>query len=231
MMPWGRVGSNFLSSLINNSFDKRAVHFVNEPLYEMRDAARQEAWFREFYRDAGDARLIASKHALRALEDRAATGRLFAELGLSLLRMRRANIVKVAVSHERARLYATQSEQLTGKARWGVRRGETPLPPTPLDPQSFVETLALVHREDDALRDFQPDCPIYDLDYEALVADEPQILREIFAWLDIAPDRRPGTLFVKATPDDLGEAVPNLDELRRAARESGFEALDPMFDS
>ncbi|MEQ9661237.1 MAG: hypothetical protein RLN87_01660 [Parasphingopyxis sp.] len=230
MMPWGRVGSNLLSSLIKGSFDSGTVRFANEPLYQMRDKAKQEAWFRGFYQPEANERLIGSKHALRALEDRDATARLFEELELPVLRMRRDNIVKVAISQERAKLYARRSERETGKAMWGVRKGEDPLPPTPLDAEEFVDTLALVAAEDKALAAFRPDCPLFDLDYETLVASEGKTLAAIFDWIGIAPDRAPQERFVKATPDDLAKAVPNIAELRNAAAKAGLERLDPMFD-
>lgn len=231
LMPWGRVGSNLIFSLLRDSFAGSEVRLANEPLNRIADARAQADWFRDFYAAAGDERLIASKHGYRAFADPAALAPLFGELDIAVARLRRANFVKVAVSQLRAELYAAETEKRHGRALWGVRKGDEPLPPVALDPGRFVEVLGAVTSSDAALRQFAPAARVFDLEYESLRADPQRALDDLLGWLGVEPGRRADVRFDKATPDDLASAVPNLDALRHAVREAGFAELDPMFDA
>jgi hypothetical protein len=158
-------------------------------------------------------------------------GTLLAERGCFLVRQRRENLVKVAVSHLRGQIYADLMKKRSGKPLWGVPRGERPLPPQPLDPRRFARLLLSVAQADEALMRFAPDCPIRDIVYEDLKQDPKRILHELLSWLELPAQRPPEILYSKATPDKLADAVPNLEELRTAARNVGLGDLDAMFDS
>ncbi len=231
MMPWGRVGSNLLVSQLKTSFSSKRIRFANEPLNRTAEFSAQLTWFRDFYTAGSDTEaLVGSKHAIRIFSDRDRLADLFAELGLMLVRQRRANFVKVAVSQLRAKLYADHTKQQTGRALWGVYKGQKALPPLPLDAEAFLAVIGEIAAADEILMAFAPDCHTYDLEYETLKADPGAIARDVLAWLELTPDRESELRFDKATPDRLAEAVPNLEELRKAALANGFADLEPMFD-
>lgn len=231
MMPWGRVGSNLLVSQLKTSLFSKRIRFANEPLNRTREIAHQLSWLRDFYAPGSDAEvLVGSKHAIRIFSDRERLADLFAELGLMLIRQRRANFVKVAVSQVRAKLYADHTKDLTGRALWGVHKGNKPLLPLPLDAEAFMAVIGEIAAADEMLMAFSPACRTYDLEYETLKAEPEATARDVLAWLDITPDRETEVRFDKATPDRLAEAVPNLDELRKAVLANGFAHLEPMFD-
>ena len=231
LMPWGRVGSNLLFTLLHASFARDEVRFANEWLNATPDAEEQLAWFRDFYaaREEG-LLLVGSKHALRGIADPKALAGLFAELELPLVRMRRANLVKVTVSKLRADLYAEQTRRETGAALWGVEQGREALPPEPLDPARFVDILAQVAHWDRELAKFAPDCPTLDIEYGELQADPLAALHRTLDWIGIAPRREAKPRYRKATPDELARAVPNLAELRDAAKAAGLDDLDAQFE-
>ncbi|NNC73752.1 MAG: hypothetical protein HKN78_12885 [Sphingomonadaceae bacterium] len=230
-MPWGRVGSNLLVAQFRDSFASRMTRIRNEPLNVIKDADEQLGWLRDFYGERNDDELlVASKHGLLSIADIDAFSGFLVEQGIRLIRHRRDNLVKVAVSQQRAELYARHSTEEDGKARWGVLRGEKPLGTVDLDPAEFVRTLRYVSEAQSKFDAFRPDCPTYDLEYETLKADPVAVGRDVMQWLGLDPQREIKLRFDKATPEKLRAAVPNLDTLRRASADAGFADLDAMFD-
>ncbi|WP_299328303.1 hypothetical protein [Parasphingopyxis sp.] len=231
MMPWGRVGSNLLLSMIRTAFPSSETRAVNEPFKRGMNAEQQIDLFKKFYRrrDAEE-RLIIAKYSVRLIADKAALARQFSEHGVRLVRQRRANLVKAAVSQLRGKLYADLSEKQSGRRRWGVPAKERPLPPVALDPKRFVEVLRGMVSSDEELMRFAPDCPILDIEYEQISEGPEQVFSDLLDWLEVVPQRAPEIIFAKATPDDLTQAVPNLEALRDAANAAGFEQFDAMFD-
>lgn len=230
LMPWGRVGSNLLVMMLQDSLPDGSVKFANEPIIRQKRAELQTAWLEtHFAAAAPDLALVACKSSIRATADIGQLARDCERLGLSLLRHRRINLVKVAVSVLRARLYAERTKGPDGRCHWGVLRGASPLPPVALDPDAFVSALRNAGRADDTLAQFAPACPTFDLTYAELQADPRKATRRVLDWLGLAATREARPRFVKATADDLAKAVPNLDELRRAAGAAGLERYDGMF--
>lgn len=231
IMPWGRVGSNLLVAQLRDSLPSDATKIVNEPLNVVKDADEQLDRVREFYAGHDEVtQLVASKHGLKAILDPKRFGQFFEQLGMHVLRHRRDNLVKVAVSQQRAELYAKHSAENEGKAMWGVRRGKKPLGPVDLDPDGFVAALETTVAAQEKFDAFHPDCSTYDLEYETLKADPVAVGRDVLRWLGLEPRREIELRFDKATPEKLSDAVPNLDALRRASAKAGFGHLDAQFD-
>jgi len=230
MTPWGRVGSNLLFNSIGQVVGATSRKFVNENFNLLRDAAAQLAWTRAFYTDKEGPPLIGCKQNILSVGDREALGELVADLGVPLIRLRRANILKVAVSQLRAEIYAARSRERTGVAAWGVRSDSEPLGPVELDAGRFLRVASHARRADDLLARFSPATRTLDLEYRQLQGGDNQAAEQVCGWLGLSVTQKARPFFTKATPDDLAAAVPNLTNLREALAASPLADLDAMFD-
>ena len=230
MTPWGRVGSNMFMGVIKQLARDRVGKYDNERLNEISGADEQERWLTEFFSETEELELIGSKQNILSIREPRTVGRILRDHGVSLIRMRRANVLKVAVSQLRAEIYARKTLAQNGTAMWGVRSGRVPLGPSELDPRRFLTAVKTAKSADEKILAFRPDLPTLDIDYRELQADPGRIVRYACRWLglDVGGEVSPG--FIKATPDDLATAVPNLAELRTALAQSRMAALAPMFD-
>ena len=230
MIPWGRVGSNLLLNNIKQMVGSGRCTLINENFNVMPSIETQLAWIGDFYGASTDLDLVGCKQSILSVGALDRVGSLLADLGIALIRVRRANFVKVAISQLRAELFAEKSLLEIGAAKWGVRHGREPLGPAPLDPNRFLEIAALARSTDDLLAGFTPKTPTLDIEYRQLQADSVQVARAACEWLGLSVSRSAKPAFVKATPDDLDAAVPNLRSLREALSESPLHDLAPMFD-
>ena len=230
MTPWGRVGSNMFMDSIKQLARDRTGKFDNEKFNELTNAADQLSWMTGFFSEIDGWRLIGSKQNILSIRDPRTVGMALRDLGVSLIRMRRANVLKVAVSQLRAEIYARKTLAQNGTAKWGVRLGQQPLGPAELDPRRFLTAVKIARDADERLVAFRPDLPTLDIDYRELQADPARIARYACRWLGLDVSSGISPRFIKATPDDLALAVPNLAELRAALGQSRMAALIPMFD-
>ncbi|MGI8839808.1 MAG: hypothetical protein ACR2F8_03340 [Caulobacteraceae bacterium] len=231
MMPWGRVGSNLLFNSIGQIVGPIPRKFANENFNTLRDADAQLAWARAFYDGEDRPPLVGCKQNVLSVGDPARLSDLLAELSVSLIRLRRHNIVKVAVSLLRAQIYAAQSRARTGVAVWGVRSDSEPLGPTPLNTAQFIEVAARANEADAMLARFAPATPTLDVEYGQLRDGGVGLAEQVCDWLGLPVSRQARPYFTKATPDDLASAVPNLASLREALAASPLRELDWMFDA
>lgn len=230
MMPRGRVGSNLLLNNIKQIVGMDRCMLINENFNAMRSPEAQLAWIEEFYAAGAGLDLIGCKQNIRTIGALDRVGSLLADNGVRLVRLRRDNYLKVAISQLRAELYAARSRAETGVARWGVYNGRLPLEPTPLDPRRFLRLVELARDTDGQLARFAPDTPTLDIEYRQLQAGSDKVAADVCHWLGLAVSRRATPAFVKATPDNLEEAVPNLPDLREALNQSPLSDLAYMFD-
>ena len=230
MMPWGRVGSNLLINSIGQIAGPIARKFVNENFNLLSDADQQLAWTRTFYTAEDRPPLVGCKQNILSVGDRGRLSDLLAELPVPLIRLRRQNIVKVAVSLLRAEIYAAHSRALTGVAVWGVRSDSEPLRPMPLDAGRFLQVAARANQADAMLAEFSPDTRTLDVEYRQLQDGGAQLAEQVCDWLGLPVSRKARPYFAKATPDDLARAVPNLASLREAMADSPLRDLEWMFD-
>ncbi len=230
MTPWGRVGSNLLFNSIGQVIGSVERKFVNENFNRLREGDQQLAWTRAFYTAPDNPPLVGCKQNILSVGDPEALGDLVAELGVPLIRLRRANILKVAVSQLRAEIYAEQSRERTGVAAWGVRSDTEPLGPVALDATRFLHVASHARRADDLLARFSPATRTLDLEYRQLQGADNQAAEQVCGWLGLSVTQKARPFFAKATPDDLAAAVPNLASLREALAASPLAELDAMFD-
>ena len=230
MTPWGRVGSNMIMDSIRQLARDRSGKYDNEGFNGLTDASEQEKWLRRFFTDSEGLEIIGSKQNVLSIREPRAVGRMLGELGVSLIRMRRANVLKVAISQLRAEIYAQKTLAQNGAAKWGVRVGQQPLGPAVLDPKRFLSAVKTARHADETLLAFRPDLPTLDIDYREIQADPVRIARYVCRWLGLEVRGEVSQRFIKATPDDLASAVPNLAELRAVLERSRMAGLAPLFD-
>jgi hypothetical protein len=230
MMPWGRVGSNLFLNSLGQAVGPIARKFANENFNLLRDPDAQLAWTRAFYTAEDGPGLIGCKQNILSVGDREKMSDLLAELAVPLIRLRRVNILKVAISQLRAEIYAARSLEQTGVRVWGVRSDREPLGPEPLDPKRFLQVAAHAKLADELLDAFSPATRTLDIDYKQLQDGGDQAVEQVCVWLGLAMSRKARPAFAKATPDDLAQAVPNLATLRETLRESPLRSLEWMFD-
>ncbi len=230
MMPWGRVGSNLLFNSMGQIVGPIPRKFANENFNTLKDADQQLAWTRTFYIAEDRPPLVGCKQNILSVADRGRLSDLLAELTVSLIRLRRENIVKVAISLLRAEIYAARSRALTGVAVWGVRSDSEPLGPTPLDAERFLQVAARARQADAMLAEFSPATRTLDIEYGQLRDGGGRLAEQVCDWLSLPVARKARPYFAKATPDDLASAVPNLAVLREALAASDLRDLEWMFD-
>jgi hypothetical protein len=212
LMPWGRVGSNLLFAILRQS---AAMKLANESLNAIRDAEAQAAWFREFYEteEAAPSQLfIGSKQNMLAVRDDAAMVGLIRDAGLRVVRLRRANLVKAAVSQIRAEQYAERTGVETGTRLWAVKKGDAPLGRAPIDPELLVKRIGIMGACDRRLMQALGAAEVLDIDYEDVNFALGDTVTRVRDYLGVpqAPYRVP---YDKATPDDLSDAITNFDEI------------------
>jgi hypothetical protein len=213
LMPWGRVGSNLLFSVLQKS---RCLKLNNEALNQLRSAEEQTAWFKDFYEigcEQGPYSHIGSKQNLMAIRNFDAFSRLLRENAVRIVRLRRDNHVKTAVSQMRAELYAEKTGRETGIRRWAVRRGNEGLGPTRLDPDVLLERIGVMENLHARLMTAFPDEPLLDIEYEEINTSLEPVVDRLRQFLGL-PGQPFTVPFVKATPDSLFEAIANFPEIR-----------------
>ena len=221
LMPWGRVGSNLIADILEQDGAKLA----NEPLHALPTAAAQMRWYREFYElGAPDpsAKLIGSKLGVLAMRNAAAFARAFEADRLAIIRMRRDNWVKAAVSQIRAKQYADRTAAETGQAQWGLRPGAAALGPTEIDPGLLLDRIAKMRRAHRRLMALFPPERVLDIEYEQLQANLPGVVRDVRRQLGADKDAPYTVAFEKATPDDLRVAITNYAEVEQLVKRAGY---------
>lgn len=243
LMAIGRVGSNLVVSYLTHS---PKVHMVNEFTTAIRSqgkarglspeeisAEQKDAFERYFARqmDPVKDRLVSkpwqgAKLAVNSFVEPAWFASEINRLGIRIIRMRRRNLVKAAVSQIRAREFAEHSKQKYGQASWGVRKAKDILPPSHIE---FAEISKLVDRSARQVAEFETFCaslttPALDIEYSELTRDIDGTVEKVFRFLGLDPVRRPPE-FVKATSDDLSEALSNFDDLIAGFRGTDYEAM------
>ena len=230
LMPWGRVGSNLLFSNIRQVLRNRKARFANENFISLKQNEEQIEWMRQFYGGFDGFDVAGSKQNILSVRQTDALGDVLTKLDVRLIKMRRVNIVKVAISQLRAEIYAERSATQTGVPAWGVRYDQSPLESAPLKPQRFLNVATRARKADSLLSCFSPPVATFDIEYDDLQSNPEHVTTRVCEWLGVATEDKIQTAYIKGTPDNLALAVPNLDELRFALRASPLADLESMFD-
>lgn len=210
-MPIGRVGSNLLMAYLGGY--KPALRNT-EQLSSLRSKHTQLDWLTEFYcpSDAGDYRLIFTKDSVRSMIDPLAVEALVARQDIAVIRMFRRDIVRMAISHIRAKQLAEKTAADTGQAQWGVRIGDQPLGATRIDIDE-LDTLITRHSDmTEKLSGLFLGCRHLDIEYEDMVADISRTMARVSDFLGIE-SREFASPFVKATPETFWDVIDNREEL------------------
>jgi LPS sulfotransferase NodH len=213
LMPWGRVGSNVLFAMLKQS---ATIKLNNESLNQLRTVEEQAAWFAEFYEIGApsiSSTHIGSKQNVLAVRNFDAFSLLLQANGLRIVRLRRDNIVKCAVSQMRAEQYADQTGRETGVRRWAVRAGNQRLGATRLDPEILVKRIGKIESLQRRLMEAFPGHQVLDIEYEEINRSLDRVVEGFRDFLDM-PQVSFKIPFLKATPDALAEAIENFAEIR-----------------
>jgi len=221
LMPWGRVGSNLLFEILRQS---APMKLANETFNRLRSAEEQAEWFRDFYEvdaAAPSRAFIGSKQAMMAVRDVPATVAMLRGAGVRVVRLRRDNLVKAAVSQMRAEDHAEKTRRETGEAPWAIKKGLPPPGPSVLDPELLVKRIGIMERQHAALMTAFAPGDVLDIDYEEINGALDDAVRRLRDYLDV-PQKEYKVPFVKATPDSLDEAITNFDEVMARLRDTNF---------
>jgi hypothetical protein len=221
VMPWGRVGSNLIFDIVSQS---GRLKLDNEKLTQIKSRDEQIAWFHDFYEIGNETPSrphIGSKQSIHSIRDLGEFHRLFLANNVRIIRIKRDNPVKTAVSQMRAEEYARKTLQETGVARWGVLRGKEPLGAIDIDPEKLLSRVRIVEAEQKRLLDGFSGTEILDIEYEEIRSSLDDVVRRVRDFLGLS--HRPFTLkFDKATPDNLESAISNFAEVRHSLSANGY---------
>lgn len=214
LMPWGRVGSNLLVAILRQLVPMK---LDNERFNQLKTDVQQKAWLNEFYEigaEPASRPYIGSKQNVLAIRDFDAMRKRLADNSIRVVRLRRDNIVKTAISQMRAEQYAEMMERETGRRPWAIRPGDETLGPTAIDPDILVRRIELIERMQERLMTGFSSDEVLDLEYEAINNRLRRAVRQLCRFLDVPFDRPFRVPHIKATPDDLETAVTNFGAIK-----------------
>ena len=213
LMPWGRVGSNLLFAILRQS---APMKLANESLNALRTADEQASWFGDFYETDAPApphAFIGSKQNMLAVRDDARMAGAIRDAGVRVVRLRRRNLVKAAVSQIRAEEYAQKMERETGERPWAVKKGRPTLGPSMVDPDLLMKRIGIMEGCDRRLSDAFAPAEALDIEYEDINAALDAVVGRLRDHLGV-PQTAFKVPFDKATPDRLEDAIVNFAEVR-----------------
>lgn len=242
-MPWGRVGSNLVVSVLN---DHAGIGIANEPTTVLASRRRKEPG-RQFLTDLDQLAYLQDfpdigrfglpvlggplrgiKLAHQSLVSPMAAHAVLAERGFRIIAMYRDNHIKTAISQ----IAAERRAQAGSRDAWSVSRRSRPPAPVEVRP-----TLALARaracaqsarRMRDYLGHFHPEGGL-SVRYEDLNAAPHDTIRRIAEHLGLRLPQKFVLPHRKATDDDLSRSVTNWSEVRAAFADSEFAGLlDPV---
>lgn len=212
VMPWGRVGSNLLMSLINQAKESKKLN--SEIFNQLKTPEEQLAWLAEFYAFGREpaVQLTGSKQSVLSIRNLPAVETVLRANDVKIIRMRRDDCLKAAVSQIRAEQYARETLEKNGKARWAVRKGEEPLGPSHVPPDILSRRIGIMKTQQDVMMAGFAGLDTLDIEYEEINFDLEATYRRLSDFLGFCA-RSYAVPFVKATPGDLRSAVNNYEEI------------------
>lgn len=207
----GRSGSSWLKSLLSCFDDIDCASEIFQGAFYDDSSAQMDAI--EKYYAAPRSGYVLSRGCKTKGSD-VLDGDAFAEFvtrsKLSLILLRRRNVVKQAVSLVRGQaLFERDGE-------WNLRNNRPPLPPVTVDPGQVLELAEMFDDANDQLAEHVESITdhVYTVWYEELLADPNKHVAEIRAFLNLPVLYRPeGEVTSKNSSDNLRSSVENFDEL------------------
>ncbi len=221
LMPWGRVGSNLLFSILRQL---APMKLANENLIQLKTWEEQAAWFGDFYEtgvESPSRPYIGSKQNLRAIRNFGSLEEMLSIYRVRVIRLRRDNHVKAAISQIRAEIYARQTEAESGVGVWAVKKGTKPLGATPIDPDLLVRRIEIMAEYQSRMMRAFVGQDVLDIEYEELNCELERAVDRARRFLDL-PNKQFSIPFEKATPDNLLEAIPNFEQIEARLRGTAF---------
>jgi hypothetical protein len=218
----GRTGSSWLVSALQSHPDVRA----EGEILVKQDAGSQRRMLEERYASppaAGTA--IGFKTKLKDVADLEDLRRRIEATPLHLLLMRRADLIRLAIS----RITARRLHQHSG--RWNLDHRTSAAPTRPIDPQELIEA---IDHCDATVRELEAfaeglEVPRLEVEYAEILGDPEATLARVQEFLGVVA--RPLESGVrKNTGEDLHVAVPNLPALLEAIEASRWSPLLSRFD-
>ena len=237
LMPWGRVGSNLVTSSLMASAD---IEIDNEPTTRLKTfglrkglssatiAAQQLehlSSFRAANRDAGAA--VGLKLSYRSLIAPHYYMERLAGLGFRPIIILRHNFLRCAVSQLRAvaRAEAQDKGQRIWRSPWAVAVDEPKPGPTHID---TGEAIRLTHEFEkyhwallDSAATHFGDAAVH-IEYRELAADPEATIRKLVALIGLPSPGRVCVPEQKATSDSLSDDITNYAEFAQAIQAAGF---------
>jgi hypothetical protein len=208
LMPWGRVGSNLLFAILRQS---APMKLANESLNKLRTKEEQNTWFEGFY-EVGVPLLsfeyIGSKQSILAIRDVESMKKKIEENAVRVIRLRRDNYVKSAVSQIRA---AEHFKAASGQA-WVLRKGLPQTAPIRIEPDVLLARICSMRDAQENLMKVFLEEAVLDVEYEQINSDLEGVVFSVRKYLGLpnTPYRVPHEKF---TPDHLSLAIANYDEI------------------
>jgi LPS sulfotransferase NodH len=216
----GRAGSTWLTEHMR---DHPEIHAFAEEFDTFPQTwVNQKRWLRNFYirlpRKDLSIRVLGFKTKLSSVADPIRFKEFLEQKQIKVIHLERTNPVKLAISIVRA----DRLRKKCGESNLYDRLQE--LGKIHISLEEFGQALSRNQRYQE-LRQFvsSVDAPKLRLEYEQMLNDEAGSLKQVWRFLGVGPAKTSATV-QKNTPDELENAVLNLDELRAA-----FPELDAHF--
>jgi hypothetical protein len=237
LMPWGRVGSNLVVSVLNPT---AGVKVMNEPTTGIRsrgEAAgltaqeidiQQRQHLDDLVANAtGKETAIGLKLSYKSLIDQNAYIEKLHQYGFRMVLMVRRNFLKCAVSQQRALVRAAQKKNtdVAWNSPWEVRQNEPKPEATELDIARTIKSARLFEALHwDMLKDVQEKFgDNYTLvEYETLLGAPEETIRSVFHNLELKQPKDVGIRSRKATSDFLQDDILNFEDFTIAVRDEGL---------
>ena len=184
-------------------------------------AEEQLRFARSFFSDDARGGAKGFKTKIRDIADPTGFASLMRDLRAHVIVLQRRNVVKSVVSWYRAEVVNSS----TGD--WNLYEGQARPAPISIDPARFTNRLRQYEEARERLQRFALELELTTLFlyYEDMLIDPNATFRVASTFLGVEPLELQGRS-VKATSDDLREAISNFDELRAVAG----DMYHPMFD-
>jgi LPS sulfotransferase NodH len=214
----GRTGSTHLATLLHQS---PHISFLGEEpaLLKPDGWQAQENWISQLFdapsefndtRIKTSAKVLGFRIKLRDVAEPQQFKKLLEKYNVSIIYMKRLNLVKQAVSSIRA----IDLSKTKGYYNLDHHKHQEGLSAYSIPFQRFDQTLKWIEEVDLKLQDYIKtlNLPICEVSYEELLADRDAVLNKVVQFLDV-PSFTPIEVIAKHTSDDLSEVISNFDVL------------------
>ncbi len=214
----GRTGSTHLATLLHQSPN---ISFLGEEpaLLKEQGWTAQQDWICQLFnnplnfddpRVKNSAKVIGFRMKLRDVLDLQAFKYILEKYDVSIIYMRRFNLVKQAISSIRA----IDLSKAKGYYNLDHNKHQEGLAAYTIPVRRFDQTLKWIEEVDLKLQEFIKTLsqPICEVSYEELLSNREAVLKKVIQFLDV-PQFTPKEVIAKHTSDDLSEVISNFDAL------------------